>query len=104
MERILNKVTAFDYVFGQNDRMALGAYHVLKRRGMERQVRFAGVDALAVKGGGLELVRDGVLEASYLYPTKGDAVIALALKILRHQPYSRDNRCRPPSSRATTWS
>lgn len=92
MERILNKVTAFDYVFGQNDRMAQGAYGVLKRRGMEKQVRLTGVDALAVKGGGLELVRDGVLEASYLYPTKGDAVIALALKILRHQPYSRDNR------------
>ena len=92
MERILNKVTAFDYVFGQNDRMALGAYHVLKRRGMEKQVRLTGVDALAVKGGGLELVRDSVLEASYLYPTKGDAVIALALKILRHQSYDRDNR------------
>ena len=40
---------------------------------------------------GLELVRDGVFEASYLYPTKGDEVIALALKILNHQPYQRDN-------------
>ena len=32
-----------------------------------------------------------MFEASYLYPTKGDEVIALALKILNHQPYQRDN-------------
>ena len=46
---------------------------------------------MATEGGGLELVRDGVFEASYLYPTKGDEVIALALTILNHQPYQRDN-------------
>ena len=37
------------------------------------------------------MVRDGVLDASCLYPTKGDEVIALAMKILRHQPYHKDN-------------
>ena len=41
--------------------------------------------------GGLELVRDGIFEASYLYPTKGDEVIALAMKILKHQPFERKN-------------
>ena len=50
-----------------------------------------GVDGLAGKDGGLELVRQGVLEASMLYPTKGDEVIALAMKILRHEPFARDN-------------
>ena len=29
--------------------------------------------------------------ASYLYPTKGDEVIALAMKILNHQPFEREN-------------
>ena len=37
------------------------------------------------------LVRDGIFEASYLYPTKGDEVIALAMKILKHQPFERKN-------------
>ena len=46
---------------------------------------------MATKGGGLELVRDGIFEASYLYPTKGDEVIALAMKILKHQPFERKN-------------
>ena len=46
---------------------------------------------MATEGGGLELVRDGVFDASYLYPTKGDEVIALAMRILSHQPYKKDN-------------
>lgn len=36
-------------------------------------------------------MRDGIFEASYLYPTKGDEVIALAMKILKHQPFERKN-------------
>ena len=32
-----------------------------------------------------------LFEASYLYPTKGDEVIALAMKILKHQPFERKN-------------
>ena len=46
---------------------------------------------MATEGGGLEMVKEGILEASYLYPTKGDELIALVLKILSHQPFKRDN-------------
>jgi signal transduction histidine kinase/DNA-binding response OmpR family regulator len=92
MERILAKVQGFDYVFGHNDRMAWGAYTALRQQGKQQGVRFVGIDALATPGGGLELVRDSIFEASYLYPTQGDAVIALAMKILRGQPYARDNQ------------
>ena len=58
---------------------------------VKRNYKYTGVDGMATEGGGLELVRDGIFEASYLYPTKGDEVIALAMKILKHQPYERDN-------------
>ena len=91
MNRILRKTRNFDYVFGQNDRMAWGAYVALKQHGLERQVKFTGIDGMATEGGGLELVRDGLFEASYLYPTKGDEVIALAMSILRGQPFKREN-------------
>ncbi|KXB49678.1 ATPase/histidine kinase/DNA gyrase B/HSP90 domain protein [Bacteroidales bacterium KA00344] len=91
MNRILRKTRNFDYVFGQNDRMAWGAYVALKQHGLERQVKFTGIDGMATEGGGLELVRDGLFEASYLYPTKGDEVIALAMSILRRQPFKREN-------------
>lgn len=91
MKRVLSKTQDFDYVFAQNDRMAYGAYKVACEHGLQDKCRFVGVDGLAGKHRGLELVRQGVLEASMLYPTKGDEVIALAMKILRHEPFVRDN-------------
>ena len=91
MKRVLSKIQDFDYVFAQNDRMAYGAYKVAREHGLQDKCCFVGVDGLAGKDGGLELVRKGVLEASMLYPTKGDEVIALAMKILRHEPFARDN-------------
>ena len=91
MKRILAKTQEFDYVYSHNDRMAWGAYVAVKQMGINHPYKYTGVDAMATEGGGLELVRDGVFEASYLYPTKGDEVISLAMKILNHQPYKRDN-------------
>ena len=91
MKRILKQTQDFDYVFAHNDRLAWGAYVAARQMGVERNYKYTGVDGMATEGGGLELVRDGIFEASYLYSTKGDEVIALAMKILKHQPYERDN-------------
>ena len=91
MKRILKQTQDFDYVFAHNDRLAWGAYVAARQMRVKRNYKYTGVDGMATEGGGLELVRDGIFEASYLYPTKGDEVIALAMKILKHQPYKRDN-------------
>ena len=81
---------SFQYVFAQNDRMALGALQSIKKHKV-KGIRIVGIDALPVPGGGMENVRDGNLEASYIYPTRGDAVMQLALNILEKKPYKRDN-------------
>ena len=91
MKKILKKTQDFDFVFAHNDRLAWGAYVAAKQMGVNRNYKYTGVDGMATEGGGLELVRDGVFDASYLYPTKGDEVIALAMRILNHQPYKKDN-------------
>ena len=91
MKRILKQTQDFDYVFAHNDCLAWGAYVAARKVGLQHRYKFAGIDGMATKGGGLELVRDGIFEASYLYPTKGDEVIALAMKILKRQPYKREN-------------
>ncbi|RGN12323.1 hybrid sensor histidine kinase/response regulator transcription factor [Segatella copri] len=91
MKRILKQTQDFDYVFAHNDRLAWGAYVAARQMRVKRNYKYTGVDGMATEGGGLELVRDGIFEASYLYPTKGDEVIALAMKILKHKPYKRDN-------------
>lgn len=76
-----------DAVFGQNDRMALGARRALD---YPEDIPFFGVDALP--DAGMQDVMDGVLTASYLYPTRGDLVMELALNILKGRPYERENR------------
>lgn len=91
MKRILKQTQDFDYVFAHNDCLAWGAYVAARQMRVKRNYKYTGVDGMATEGGGLELVRDGIFEASYLCPTKGDEVIALAMKILKHQPYERDN-------------
>lgn len=91
MKRILQQTQDFDFVYCHNDRMAKGAYNIVQQMGITRPYRYTGVDGMATEGGGLEMVKEGILEASYLYPTKGDELIALVLKILSHQPFKRDN-------------
>ena len=81
---------SFQYVFAQNDRMALGALQSIKKHKV-KGIKIVGIDALPVPGGGMENVRDGNLEASYIYPTRGDSVLQLALNILEKKPYKRDN-------------
>lgn len=79
------KEVSIDFVFAQNDRMAAGARRVLPN------VRYCGIDGLAVKDGGLELVKRGELECTYIYPTSGDKVFELAMKILEGRSFERDN-------------
>lgn len=91
MKSILQKTQDFDYVYAHNDRLAWGAYVAARHMGLEHKYKYTGIDGMATEGGGLELVRDGVFEASYLYPTKGDEVLALAMKVLTKKPYQKDN-------------
>lgn len=79
---------SIDLVFGMNDRMAMGARRAFAQRHL--QPFFCGIDALPGKGGGIQLVRDGQLEASYIYPTHGDQLLELALRILEGKPYKKE--------------
>lgn len=79
----------FDYVFAHNDRLALGAIKAMKANGITRHVDVCGIDALNVPGGGIELVKKGTLTASYIYPTKGDKLLELAMNILEGRPYRK---------------
>lgn len=90
MDSILGQDMEIDYVFAQNDRMAVGALQAAEKHGV-KDLKFVGIDALPVPGGGMESVRDGRLMASYIYPTRGDLVMQLALNILEKKPYKRDN-------------
>lgn len=91
MDKILKGKEMPDYVFAHNDRMAYGAYLSAKKRHMEKQIKFVGIDGLTGKHQGIDLVCDGILDASYLNPTSGDEVIKLALKIINKEKYDKNN-------------
>ena len=83
----------FDCLFAHNDRMAQGARRAAIRHGLDTtRIRFCGIDAMPDKDGGMQLVSDGTLLASYIYPTRGDEVMRLAMNILQGGRYSRENR------------
>ena len=86
-----------DYVFAQNDRMAMGARRALASSKQLAQVGgklklplFCGIDGLPGPGGGIELVRDSVLDATYIYPTHGDRLLSQSIDILENRPYEKE--------------
>ena len=79
-----------DLVFGLNDRTAMGARKAFQEVGASALPLFCGIDGLPGEGGGIELVRDSILEASYIYPTHGDKLLQLAVDILDGKPYSKE--------------
>ena len=82
-------LSGIDFVFGQNDRMAMGARRALSA---SPATRYCGIDGLAGEGGGIQLVRDSVLTATYIYPTHGDRLLELAVNILEGKPYEKESR------------
>lgn len=74
-----------DLVYAHNDRMAIAASDVARRRGLDVQV--IGVDAAPEIG--IKAVRDSVIDATFLYPTEGYRLIRTALAILKGEPYER---------------
>lgn len=84
---------AFNCLFAHNDRMAMGARRAVVKHGIDpKTIKFCGIDAMPQQGGGMHLVSEGKLFASSIYPTRGDEVMRLAMKILTHKPYDRENR------------
>ncbi|MGI6231596.1 MAG: substrate-binding domain-containing protein [Prevotella sp.] len=88
---LLKQGVKVDAVFGHNDYVAIGAYKAAKEMGMEKHIKFYGIDGLNGKGHGLEAVKDGVLAGTYIYPTHGGEIIQLAIDILEGKPYKKTN-------------
>lgn len=80
-----------DAVFGHNDAEAWGAQQAAKEKNREKQMLFVGIDGLPGENQGVDLVAKGVMTASYIYPTKGEAIVPLAMNILQGKPYKRMN-------------
>lgn len=81
MESALAREAKIDLVYAHNDPGAHGAWVAAKAAGREGEMRFVGIDALPHEG--VRYVREGVLAATFEYPTGGAEAIATALKLLQ---------------------
>lgn len=91
MRQYMDAGKPIDAVFGHNDAEAWGAQQAAKEKNRDKQILFVGIDGLPGENQGVDLVAKGVMTASYIYPTKGEAIVPLAMNILQGKPYKRMN-------------
>ena len=89
MQRWLKDKKKADVVFCHSDHAALGARAGALSTGRVDDIYFLGVDGLP--GEGIDSIQQGKLSASYIYPTHGEEVIALALRVLEGKRVPRIN-------------
>jgi len=81
MESALAVNPVIDLVYAHNDPAAHGAYLAAKAAERDRDIVFVGIDGLPQEG--QVYVRQGLLAASFEYPTGGREAVETALRILR---------------------
>ncbi|MGC4086933.1 MAG: substrate-binding domain-containing protein [Polyangiaceae bacterium] len=80
MESALSAHKSIQLVYAHNDPGAHGAYLAAKAAGRDTEMKFVGIDALPHEG--VRYVKEGLLDATFSYPTGGAEAIALSLKLL----------------------
>lgn len=81
MESALTRFPKIDLVYAHNDPGAYGAYLAARAQGREKEILFVGIDGLPHEG--QAYVAQGILDASFEYPTGGREAIQNAMAILR---------------------
>lgn len=90
MQDILNNFDDIDLVFAHNDEMAIGVYEALKLKIKGKLPVILGIDALSSPDGGIQKVIEGVIDATFIYPTGGEKAIQIAYNILNHKAFEKE--------------
>ena len=72
-------------VYAHNDRMAIAAADVARRRGITPYI--IGIDGAPEIG--MKAVKDSVINATFVYPTEGQRLMQTALAIVNGEPYEK---------------
>ncbi len=91
MKQYLDRGGHADGIFGHSDLGAVGAFLECEKRKIDKQVVIVGIDGLPGAWEGVDRVKRGQFAATYVYPTKGEEIMSLAMKILNGKPYRKDN-------------
>ena len=90
--KLLDSLSDIDYVYAFNDLIAYNAWKIAKDKGLDKKIKFIGVDGLNGPFGGIQYVKDKILVATVLYPTGGSEAIKLALRIVNQEIVSKNNK------------
>ncbi len=82
-----NDQLKIDVVYAHNDPMALGSYKAAMSVGRASEMVFVGIDGLTGEEGGINMVRDGVINITFIYPTGGEEAIEYAARLLQGETF-----------------
>ena len=85
-DSLLNLYPDISLVYAHSDHMAIEIANLYKERGRE-DIKVLGTDASPSQG--IQAVKDGVIEATFIYPTEGHRIIKTAFSILEGEPYQK---------------
>jgi ribose transport system substrate-binding protein len=88
MESALARFDKIDLVYAHNDPGAHGAYLAAQAAGREKNIIFVGIDALPQEG--QAYVKQGIMQASFEYPTGGKEAIELGLELLNGKKVEKE--------------
>ena len=83
MESALAAHERIDLVYAHNDPMAAGAWLAARAKGRDGEMKFVGIDGLPGLDGGRQMVADGKLAATFVYPAGGKEAVEIADKIFK---------------------
>ncbi len=88
MESALARFDKIDLVYAHNDPGAHGAFKAAEAAKREKDMLFVGIDGLATEG--KMYVKQGILNATFYYPTCAKEAIETALKILNGEKVEKE--------------
>lgn len=93
-DSLLDIYPEVNMIYAHTDHMALGASEALKKRGRD-DIYVIGIDGFPEQG--LKAVSEGLMTATFLYPTEGQRLLKIALAILNKEPFEKITMVSPLS-------
>jgi ribose transport system substrate-binding protein len=77
-----------DLIYAHNDPMALGANLAAAGQGKDKDIKFIGIDGLAIPDGGIRAVQQGQLSGTFIYPTGAKEAVDTIVKMIGGEEFS----------------
>jgi ribose transport system substrate-binding protein len=87
MQQWLQSGEQIDLVYAHNDPMALGAYLAAAGQNKQKDIKFIGIDGLAIPDGGIRAVQQGQLVGTFIYPTGAKEAVDTIVKMVNGEEF-----------------